>query len=196
VTTRQFLGLWRKLARFKRLVCPEEIRQEADAHEVRIEFKSLLAEELGPTFLTDGAFSSTVLLLSRGTGQSVRPARLELCCAALAERATEPAWIRQVRETLGRGMRGQRPGVQQVARELSVSPRTLQRRLESAGTSFQQVLDEVRQDTARRLLSATELQPAEIAFLLGFEELNFFNRAFIAWDGITPGRWRAARTRH
>ena len=89
-------------------------------------------------------------------------------------------------------MRGQRPSVEIVAKDLCVSPRTLQRRLEESGTTYQQLLDEVRQDTARKLLAATDLESGEIAFLLGFEELNSFTRAFHDWEGATPMRWRAA----
>ncbi len=78
-----------------------------------------------------------------------------------------------------------------MARELGLSPRTLQRRLTEAGTSYQRVLDQVRQQAARRLLEATDLDASEIAFFLGFEELNSFTRAFHGWEGTTPGRWRA-----
>jgi AraC-like DNA-binding protein len=59
-------------------------------------------------------------------------------------------------------------------------------------TSYQQLLDEVRQDTARRLL-ATDMRPGENAFLLGFEEINSFKRAFSEWEGTTPNRRRAVR---
>ncbi len=52
------------------------------------------------------------------------------------------------------------------------------------------MLDEVRHRTALKLLRTNEI---EVAFLLGFEELNSFTRAFRAWEGTTPGRWRSAR---
>jgi AraC-like DNA-binding protein len=58
------------------------------------------------------------------------------------------------------------------------------------GTSYQDVLNQVRRDTARHLLDATDLDTGEIAFLLGFEELNSFTRAFRQWEGQTPQRWR------
>ena len=114
--------------------------------------------------------------------------------AALTRRAGDPTWIERTREAISRRMRGQRPSVESIAKELCVSPRTLQRRLGDTGTSYQQLLDEVRQNAARRLLAATDLETAEIAFLLGFEELNSFTRAFHAWEGATPIRWRAARS--
>jgi AraC-like DNA-binding protein len=47
---------------------------------------------------------------------------------------------------------------------------------------------------ARRLLENTELEPIDIAFLLGFAEPNSFTRAFRLWERTTPLRWRAARS--
>jgi len=43
-------------------------------------------------------------------------------------------------------------------------------------------------------LAETDLEPGEIAFVLGFEELNSFSRAFIQWEALTPSRWRMKRT--
>lgn len=70
---------------------------------------------------------------------------------------------------------------------------TLQRRLGDEGTTYQRLLDDLRRDVACRLLSETELDAGEIAFVLGFEELNSFTRAFQSWEGTTPNRWRSAR---
>lgn len=96
-----------------------------------------------------------------------------------------------VRLALCRRMCGERPSVDKVARDLRVSSRTLQRRLEEAGTSYQRLLDEVRDQAARRLLTRTDLDASQVAFLLGFEELNSFTRAFQHWAGTTPMRFRA-----
>jgi len=96
-----------------------------------------------------------------------------------------------VRAAVTRRMSGERPSVEKIARELSVSPRTLQRRLEEHGVSYQTLLDEVRHTTALRLLQAKEVDMSEVAFLLGFEELNSFTRAFRGWEGTTPNRWRS-----
>jgi AraC-like DNA-binding protein len=110
---------------------------------------------------------------------------------ALAESVAARSMADDVRVALGRRMKGERPNVHDIARELGVSPRTLQRRLGELGTSYQALLDEVRRDASRRLLAGTDLDAGEIAFLLGFEELNSFSRAFHAWEGATPLRWRA-----
>lgn len=77
-----------------------------------------------------------------------------------------------------------------ICKKLGVSTRTLQRRLQEEGGSFQQVLDQVRTSLAQHYLARTELPGAEIAFLLGFEEPNSFYRAFRGWTGKTPDHVR------
>jgi AraC-like DNA-binding protein len=109
---------------------------------------------------------------------------------ALRERESSRSLVHQVCSVLTKTMGGKRPSIELVAKELRISVRTLQRRLEDEGTSYQRLLDEVRQRTARHLLASTDLDAGEIAFVLGFEELNSFSRAFQGWEGMSPGRWR------
>ena len=110
--------------------------------------------------------------------------------AALGTQICDTSLVEQARLVMTRAMRGERPSMQSVASELCVSTRTLQRRLEEAGTSYQKLLDDVRRQVARQLLEDTKLEAGEIAFVLGFEELNSFTRAFRDWEGTTPVRWR------
>lgn len=77
-----------------------------------------------------------------------------------------------------------------VARALHMSPRTLQRRLESEGTSFTEVLDTTREDLARALLLDESLSLGEIGYRIGFADLPSFSRAFRRWTGIPPGQFR------
>ena len=77
-----------------------------------------------------------------------------------------------------------------VARRLSMSKRTLQRRLSDAGTTFQALLNATREELARHYLSNTSLSCKEISFLLGFEEPTSFYRAFNDWTGHTPEHHR------
>lgn len=112
--------------------------------------------------------------------------------SALRRHAAEPSWVNLTTEAIGRIMQGRRPGIEVVARELCVSSRTLQRRLEDAGTTYQQLLDQLRHAVANSLLATTDMRTGEIAFLLGFEELNSFTRAFQRWAGSTPNQWRAS----
>ncbi len=116
-----------------------------------------------------------------------QPRTCSRCCCpawrrALAAQTPAASLLDQARAVLGRTLRGERPSIQTVAAELCVSTRTLQRRLEEAGTSYQRLLDEVRHQAARQLLEDTQLEAGEIAFVLGFEELNSFTRAFRGWE--------------
>jgi AraC-like DNA-binding protein len=111
---------------------------------------------------------------------------------ALREQSSAWSLSDRVRHVLTRSMRGQSLRMAQVADALHLSTRTLQRRLGDAGTSYQELLEQVRQTTARHLLDTTDLDIGEIAFLLGFEELNSFTRAFRHWQGATPMRRRSA----
>src|SRR5262249_40036550 len=111
---------------------------------------------------------------------------------AKQKQATDGSPIEHVRAVISRSMDGDKPSIEKVAKELRTSTRTLQRRLSDAGTTYQTLLDDVRRRSARRLLPITNLDAGEVAFLLGFEELNSFTRAFHVWEGTTPTRWREA----
>lgn len=79
-----------------------------------------------------------------------------------------------------------------VARELYMSSRNLQRQLQSAGTTFTTLLNEIRQDLAEKYLRDQDTSMTEIAFLLGFSESSAFSRAFKRWIGVTPTQYRQA----
>jgi AraC-like DNA-binding protein len=79
-----------------------------------------------------------------------------------------------------------------VARELYMSSRNLQRQLQSAGTTFNTLLNEIRQDLAQKYLRDQDTSMTEIAFLLGFSESSAFSRAFKRWIGVTPTQYRKA----
>lgn len=81
----------------------------------------------------------------------------------------------------------------QLSRRLGLSTRTLQRRLQAEGTSFQRTLDAVRMDLARHYLTQSSMSSGEIAFLLGFEDPSSFMRAFQGWTGQTPQALRQTR---
>ncbi len=101
------------------------------------------------------------------------------------------AFVGEVRVTIARQLsEGRQPSLAAVARRLAVSARTLQRRLDEGGTSFQVELAGVRRTTASRLLANTDLDPIAISLLLGFVEPNSFARAFRGWERTTPLRWR------
>ncbi|WP_244600733.1 AraC family transcriptional regulator [Agrobacterium sp. LAD9] len=75
----------------------------------------------------------------------------------------------------------------EVARELGMSERTLRRRLDENGTSFQSVLDGLRKNRALELLANPKVSVEQIAFAVGFTDPHNFRRAFRRWTGSTPG---------
>jgi AraC-like DNA-binding protein len=77
-----------------------------------------------------------------------------------------------------------------VAGQLSIHRRTLIRRLASRGTSFQEILDQVRYDVARQLLRETRRSVTEVGAALGFSETSAFTHAFRRWSGRSPRAWR------
>lgn len=74
----------------------------------------------------------------------------------------------------------------QVAHNLGMSQRSVQRALEQEGTNFRKVTEDVRKTAAERYLRSTDLPLKEIAYLLGFSELSTFSRAVKTWFGVPP----------
>jgi AraC-like DNA-binding protein len=232
-----------RLARYKQLTCPEELRVTERADECRVRFRWLLAEETEPAVLTDVCFAWVVGIARRGTGDELNPRRLELrgrrrdrrmyetyfgcparfegrenaivfgktdldrpfvthnaellaalapqLDAELAQALASRAIGEQVKGILKRQLAGRRPGIGDVARELRLSARTLQRRLADERASFQQLVQEARRELARHYLLHSSLELNETAYLLGYEDAHSFFRAFHDWEGSSPGEWRA-----
>ena len=79
----------------------------------------------------------------------------------------------------------------EAARKLGVSRRTMQRRLTEEGTTFQAQLNHTRELLAKHYLGNSEMRTDEIAYLLGYAELNSFLRAFNVWTGTSPSEYRS-----
>jgi AraC-like DNA-binding protein len=108
----------------------------------------------------------------------------------LRQYKAEDSLIELVRRAIQDRLAGQRPSIDTISQVLHMSPRTLQRRLQESGSSFQRVLDQARHQMARYYLSHSVLELNEAAYLLGFEDPNSFGRAFRAWEGVPPSDWR------
>ncbi len=113
----------------------------------------------------------------------------ELLAARLRETA-EPRIVTDVRREVAAQLASDRARVDDVAAALSVSTRTLQRKLAEAGTNFQAVHDAARQALAEELLRDSRLNLTDVAFMLGYREQSSFNRACREWFGNTPARTR------
>jgi AraC-like DNA-binding protein len=242
---RTFRDALQRMARYKILCCTEEMRLTEIKEECIVEFTWLLSREFAPPLLLDAVFASTLELGRRGTGQPLRPLRVELkrnpahreiheahygCRVKfkaprnaivfrtadldrpfisynaellamlgpqlereLAERKAEQTVAGRVKWILLRLLGGHRPDLSEVAKDLGMSVRTLQRRITVEGSSFRQLVSDARRELAKHYLLDPSLELAETACLLGYEDPNSFFRAFREWEGATPSEWRDAR---
>ncbi len=110
--------------------------------------------------------------------------------AELTEQLANKTFTEQAKAILKHLLAGQRPAIEDLARELHLSTRTLQRRLTENGISFQRLLDEARHELARHYLLHSSRELNETAYLLGYKVANSFFRAFHHWEGTTPAQWR------
>ena len=108
----------------------------------------------------------------------------------LREEEGDANFVERVRLAIQQKLTGRRPSIDDIADALHISSRTLQRRLQDEGFSFQRVLEEARHQLARHYLNNSALELNEAAYLLGFEDGNSFVRAFRTWEGVPPARWR------
>lgn len=232
-----------RLARFKRLCTPEELKMTEANSECRVTVRWLHADQPEPNAAVDVTFAAILELGRRGTGKHITPIRIELArpdpisdahrsyfdapvrtgcaqnalvlhCAdldlpfsghnpellaildpsltdALGEIEAQSSLSDQVKILIKRRIASGKPDVADVARELGMSERTLQRRITERGSSYRDLLDEARQELGRHLLSDKQNTIDEIAFLLGFQDTSSFYRAFRTWEGVTPTQWRS-----
>ena len=239
-----FHGALTRVARFKRLFSPEDIRVCEQNNAWSVEVASLFADYTLPSLLVDATLSCLNEIGRHGTGMAVLPERVflrrdETECAmyetyfrcpvdfeaerdmllyshatimqhflthnqellAMIEPQLEAALhqspperlVDHVKTLMRSRLAGEQPTTQDIARELNISTRTLQRRLTEEGVSFQHLLETVRCDMAKHYLAQSPLELNEIAFLLGYKAPSSFHRAFHTWEGCSPGQWRAAQ---
>ena len=96
------------------------------------------------------------------------------------------AWLQQVHTAIAASLCDGAPDIGTVARQLGMSVRTFQRRLEDHGVVWKALVAEIRRELAHRYLANEGTNLTEIAFLLGYSELSAFDRAFRRWTGSTP----------
>lgn len=108
----------------------------------------------------------------------------------LAKFPPQNSLVDQVRSIITAELRGGDPALDHIAEQLSLTPRTLQRKLQELGTSHNELLDQMRRQLALRYLREHEMAICEVAYLLGFSESSSFHRAFKRWTGVTPKEFR------
>ncbi|MYM68603.1 helix-turn-helix domain-containing protein [Pseudoduganella sp. FT55W] len=113
--------------------------------------------------------------------------------SALRELDVHGVVSEQVVALLKRGLPSGRPNVGEIARQLGMSERTLQRRITLENTSFRDLLAQARREMARRYLADHAVPVDEVSYLLGFQDLTSFQRAFREWEGCSPSDWRSTQ---
>src|SRR5438876_10669532 len=224
VCSRSFRDAVQRIAFYKQLSCPEEIRIRTVRDETSVEFGFIQAEGDEPEVLVDICLSWIFSIGHRGTDGSIKPLRVELTRPVrhrelleahfgsrvrfkternvLVYRSSDldrpfithnPELLKivgaqldtevqarnassdigeQVEQTLRLSLAGRRPTLQNVAKDLHLSVRTLQRRLTDAGITFQQLVEETRRDLAHHYLKQSAVALHDTAYLLTYQAAN------------------------
>ncbi|MCV6624538.1 MAG: AraC family transcriptional regulator [Cellvibrionaceae bacterium] len=110
------------------------------------------------------------------------------CQTLLQKLSSQGSFSLRVRQRLV-AQPGKLPDIESVARDLACSSRTLRRKLQHEGSSFQQLSNEIRRELAQEYLR-TGLSVERVAELLGYTEVSNFSHAFKRWRGISPRQFQ------
>jgi AraC-like DNA-binding protein len=113
----------------------------------------------------------------------------------LSDLETETTVMQRVKSALLEMLPSGESTIEEAARRLAMSKRTLQRQLSQESSSYKEVLNSTRQALAQHYLARSVISPPEISFLLGYQDSNSFLRAFKSWTGSTPGEFRTEHLR-
>ena len=113
----------------------------------------------------------------------------QFCGRMLEDIVAEHALVTTIKQACLNSI-GELPRVDQMAERLHLSARTLHRRLVGAGTSYQAIIDGIRERLAIEFLERTDLSVEDIADRSGFSDVSNFRKAFKKWTGQTPGYFR------
>ncbi|TDY21382.1 AraC-like DNA-binding protein [Paraburkholderia sp. BL6665CI2N2] len=108
--------------------------------------------------------------------------------------ADEDSIVQEVRKAIYLLLPLELATIEQVAQRLHVGTRTMQRQLDSAGTSFSELVEQVRHNLALRYMMNARYPIGRVALLLGYTRQASFTRWFTAQFGMTPRAWRTAKT--
>ena len=113
-----------------------------------------------------------------------------MCVQLLQQRRARSGFSSQIRDRLAR-LPGQFPDMETVAAELGMTSRSLRRHLENEGTSYRQLIDEIREILAEQAIREG-MAVEDIAGRLGYSEASSFIQAFKRWKGMSPKTYRVS----
>jgi AraC-like DNA-binding protein len=134
-------------------------------------------------------FTRDSLALPVSGANSVHFAEMQRLAASVTPTSDTP-WSDRVRRLLRQSMLRGETRATEISAELEVHPRVLRRNLAAEGSTFKDLLGEVRFGVAKELLAVTELSVGDIANALTYANQPAFNDAFRRWSGTTPMQWR------
>jgi AraC-like DNA-binding protein len=160
-------------------------------------FASMIAETrflfgVEPTFAGENAilFDAHVLELAVVRRPSDAQAYAATSLLQMLGEAPQDSLESQIRALLSAERPIASSGLKEIAEALNMSRQTLSRRLQERGSSFQTLKDDLRRDHAIAMLTGSNRSVADIGEALGYSEPSAFSRAFRAWTGLSPGRYR------
>jgi AraC-like DNA-binding protein len=122
---------------------------------------------------------------------------LKYCEALQAQRRSHPSQLRtRVENVISSLLPHGRVHMDDVARSLGMSERTLARKLSDDGLNFTEIFQQLRCDLASDYLKDPNLHVAKIAWLLGFQDVSAFTHTFKRWTGKTPSQMRTREPSH
>lgn len=98
--------------------------------------------------------------------------------------------IQQVRSKIYEALPLGTPRQSDVAKELGMSLRNMQRKLKDKGSNYKEILEDTRKHLAQSYLKQVHLSLGEVSYLIGFSDRSNFNRAFKRWTKLTPRDYR------
>ncbi|HEX3772067.1 MAG TPA: AraC family transcriptional regulator [Polyangiaceae bacterium] len=169
---------------FKRVLTriPPALAGAASLHGVRRIVPPVRFAQPANRFVFDRACLALPLLMADAAAH-----RMAVQQCAIERGALATDLVSRVRHAVDRAPES---SMENVARDLQVSPRTLRRQLADRGLTFSNLAAEVRRDLAERLLRTTAIPVAQIARQVGYATITSFVRAFHGWTGVSPGVFR------
>ncbi|MBV2131743.1 AraC family transcriptional regulator [Pseudomonas sp. MAP12] len=117
-----------------------------------------------------------------------------ICVSDIAQvTMSELDWLEKARRFAHSLVASGNCGQNHIAAALGISVRTMNRRLEQAGVSYFEILDNARYSVSRKLIRETDMTLKEIAKALSYTDASSFTRAFRRWSGVSPEQWRKTR---
>lgn len=172
-------------------VKPLKVEFEHSAPEYRDILQSYFGCEVVFNSLTNQLhFSHEVVNLPVSTADSSLLEALEFYLAEQLKIRREDDLLGQAKYLITTSLRDGPPNMEAIAKTLGLSKRTLQRKLLETGSSFNELVDDIRRNRAIEYVKHSELSFTTVAHKLGYGELSAFSRAYHRWTGDYPQKSR------